>query len=57
MYAFDKWRTENSEALDSDLIYGKFTRDQLQILFSWIESGYEAGYEHGLTAEGNIKHD
>ena len=50
MYAFDKWRTENSEALDSDLIYGKFTRDQLQILFSWIESGYEAGYDHGYDA-------
>jgi len=47
MYAFDKWRAENSEALDSDLIYGKFTRDQLQILFSWIESGYEAGFDDG----------
>jgi len=47
MYAFDKWRAENSEALDSDLIYGKFTRDQLQILFSWMESAYEAGFDDG----------
>ena len=47
MYAFDKWRAKNAEALDSDLIYGKFTRDQLQILFSWIESGYEAGFDDG----------
>jgi hypothetical protein len=50
MYAFDKWRTENSEKLDSDLIYGKFTNEQLQILFSWIESGYEAGFDHGYDA-------
>ena len=47
MYAFDKWRTENSESLDSQLIYGKFTNEQLQILFSWIESAYEAGLDDG----------
>ena len=30
-----------------NLIYGKFTNEQLQILFSWIESAYEAGLDDG----------
>ena len=52
MYAFDKWRAENTEALDSDLVYGKFTRDQLQILFSWMESAYTAGFDYSMILEG-----
>ena len=51
MYVFESWMAENSEKLDSDLIYGKFTKDQMVILSTWIESAYDAGHDDGCEQD------
>jgi hypothetical protein len=44
---FDKFLMDNGDALDRDLIHGKFTNEQLQIISSWMESAYDQGREDG----------